>query len=1014
MFLRVKLLLILILSWCYSCMLSAQNKGFELVNFTADDGLSQNSIYTIARTAEGFMWFGTNDGLNRFDGTNFQHFKITTDDSITRSNVVLSLWPYHDGLLVGTDQELLFFNPKTAIYSHVTKVLPGLDVADKMGIKYLFKDSKNHIWILTIDHGILKYNPMTNSTSHFFQDKDVRSKVTGITECNGVIYVSTEQSFFQFNSTFEQVNITYPSKDINMRVLSVVKDKLWLAINGIGILIYDPKSETVQDFKDIYKGSQYPKDVTYIYPEDNTVWVGTRSMGLLKIDTDGRNFFNYKAGDNRNSLGRDFVLSIFGDNQDRIWVGQSGGGVARLTEINTIMELFRPSGRDGSNMQDPMVLGMLDAKNDTYYFGTLYGGLLFYDRKSGKYKYFKDEKLPVESKNIYGMTQVGQTIWMATWAGLCSFNMVTNLFNYYPDNVYGIGTELYSILKISDGSALLVSGTKGMLLFNLESRLWSACPDTAGVLKQKILVVRYMQESKNGDVYMSGMEDNFYMYNYLKGTFRFFPHLSKYGTSRCFYEEKNKLWIASDNGLIETQKPRFNVEKIWTKKSGLANDFIYAVTGDKEKNIWVSTNNGLSRIDALTNKITNFTKRDGIQDIEYNSSVVLKNQSGELVFGGVNGVNFIPLTVNDKSHLVSMPQIIKINVLNKPFGSDTSFSYLKQIQLNHNQNFVDLTFISPNASHQEGIQYFYRLDGVDATWVEAEGRSFVSYTQLAPGVYRFYLKAMDRMGNESAVNSQLSIHIKTPYYATIWFRLFIISLLATAIFLLIKYRINILKREALSEKTIAQLEMKALQSQMNPHFVFNCINGIYEMIISNENDNARKYLNDFAILMRMTLENSKKTMISLEHTISYLEKYLGIEKLRMIDFNYSILVAPEIEMTKSFFPPMILQPLVENSIWHGLAPLKSKKSVAIHIYISGDHIVCEIEDNGIGINLSREKNKHASHNSTGLESIKEHIVLLNDKYNLKIKMDIYDKSTLDPKGEGTMVRLNMKYDWNDY
>jgi Histidine kinase/Y_Y_Y domain len=678
------------------------------------------------------------------------------------------------------------------------------------------------------------------------------------------------------------------------------------------------------------------------------------------------------------------------------------------------LELFRPSGKDGNSKQDPMILGMLDVKNDSYYFGTLYGGLLYYDRKNRQHTYYKDEKLPVEAKNIYGMTQVGQTIWMATWAGLCSFDMETKHFNYYPDQFYGIGTQLYSILKLEHGSKLLVGGTKGMMLFDLKSKTWSACPDTTGVLNQKIVVVRYMQERQNGDVYMSGMEDNFFVYNYLDGKFLFFPNLKKYGTSRCFFEDENRLWIASDNGLIQTKKPKFNIEKIWTKKSGLANDFVYAVAGDKDANIWISTNNGLSRINEVTNRVTNFTKRDGIQDIEFNSSAVLKNQFDELVFGGVNGVNFIPLTFRDKSRLVAMPQIIKVNVLNKPLKSDTSFSFLNQIKLKYNQNFVDISFISPNAIHQESIQYFYRLDGVDPDWVEAEGRNFVSYTQLSPGDYRFHLKAVDRMGIESAVNSKLSIHIETPLFATVWFRCCIAALFILTLFLLIKYRINILKRQALSEKTIAQLEMKALQSQMNPHFVFNCINGIYQMIISNENENARKYLKNFAILMRMTLENSKKTMISLEQTIAYLEKYLGIEKLRLIDFKYSIVVSPEVEIAKSFFPPMILQPLVENSIWHGLAPQKGKKTVAINIYKSGENILCEIDDNGIGINLSRQKNKKSNHNSTGIESIKEHIYLLNDKYNLEIKMDIYDKSTLIPKEEGTLVRLNMKYDWNDY
>lgn len=987
----------------------AQNPNKHLVNFSTDDGLSQNSVYTIARTLDGFMWFGTNAGLNRFDGENFVHYKVQTKDGVTRSNVIFAMLVYKDGILVGTEEELLFFDPKTSTFLSMKEAF-GLQIADKLGIKYLFMDSRNDIWILTINNGLIKYSVCEQATQRFFDDNDYKNQVTGITELDGVMYVSTEQALFEVGEKAERVHIPYPLPKCNIRDIETVGKSLWLAINDIGVLMFDPKTKKVQNFKDVYKGNQYPRDVTFIYSDGDKIWLGTRSIGMLEVDPDNLMFYNYQAGNQKNDLRRDFVLIIYGVHKDEIWIGQSGGGVARLSTMNNFLELFRPSKREQNHLQDPMVLGMMDAGKDQYYFGTLYGGLLFYDRNSGQYKYYKDDRLPVESKNIYGMTQVGKMIWMATWAGLCSFDTETKSLSYYPDEVYGIGTELYAIVKLAHGNKLLLSGTKGMIQFDLQTKKWTKCNDISNVLQKNILVARYMQEKEDGDIYISGMEDNFFIYNYLKGTFQFFPHLQKYGSSRCFYEEKDRLWIASDNGLIQTRKPNFNIEKVWTTNHGLANDFIYAVAQDANNNLYVSTNSGLSLIHEKTGLVSNFTKENGLQDVEFNSAAVLKNQKGELIFGGVNGVNFIPLKIKETVHKVPMPQIIKVNVLNKPFVSDTSFTDLRQIHLEHNQNFIDIQFISPNGNHDNKLDYMYYLEGVDPTWVDAADRNYVSYTQLSPGKYTFFVRAKDALNNESLVNNKLTIEIEAPFYATLWFWMLILSILCLVIFLLINGRINNLKRKALAEKTIAQLEMKALQSQMNPHFVFNCINGIYEMIISNENENARKYLKNFAALMRMTLENSKRTMISLDQTLNYLERYLDIEKIRLVDFTYVISVAPDVEMSRSLFPPMILQPLVENSVWHGLAPLKGKKVVSINLYTSGEYFICEIDDNGIGINLSKEKSKARNHHSTGLESIKEHIILLNDKYNIEITMDIYDKSNMTPKGQGTMVKLSMKYD----
>ncbi len=981
----------------YGSLVSQISQNYSFKSYTIEDGLSQNSVYCLAHTMDGFLWQGTNEGLNRFDGQNFLSIKVQTNDSINRSNIIFSILPIDDGLIIGTLEEVLFFDLTTYKFESLNRKFPNLVLKDKIGVNKIFKDSQNRIWLLTFNHGVFCIDTKNrNSLKQYLQSPELCKKITSITEYNATIFISSEKNIYQFKDSFETIDLPLDYKNINIREIVSIDSQLWIAANNLNLLIYDFTNETLQAF------TQKVKDVTIILDTDKEIWLGTRSTGLFKINKLSRKLESIRM---RQMANKEFVLSALKKTSNQIWIGHSGGGLTLINWPSSQFELFRPESENSEKKVDAMILGMLQDVDNKYYFGTLASGLLEFNKNTNQYKYHFDKNLPVEAKNIYGMIHLNDRIWMATWAGLCSFNRETKKILYFPDKEFNLANKLYSLIKPHHRDSLFCSGNQGAGIFNLKTGKWKEWKYKNSEINLNV-GIRKMLEVKENVLYISSMHYNFMIYNLSTNTFRLFPQFQSYGASRDFYDDGSFLWIATDNGLVQVNKENFDIIKVWTQSDGLPNNCIYSINSMVKGEIWCSTNKGLCKINYPENSIINYAVADGLQDWEFNSSCSMINDKGQIVFGGINGVNFInDIKVLDQSN-VPTPLIIQININNKTLQSDLNYTLLKDLNLDHHQNFIDIKFISPNASLSENISYLYQLSDVDKDWINAAQRNFVSYSQLKPGTYNFKVKAKNKYGYESSVNNNLTIYIKSPYWMRWWFILLITAGAAFLAYTIISQRIKLFKEREMGEKKIAKLEMRALHAQMNPHFIFNCLNSISEMILTRDNGNAIKYLSKFASLIRLTLDQSKKSWISIESTVDYLHKYLEMEKIRFSDFEYKIILPPHISNYGIYFPPLIIQPLVENSLWHGLSHISTDKILIIEFKIIGDYLQCEINDNGVGYYAS-QFNKTRTHESTGIQNIMDRIKLIEMKYNLKMGFQIIDKTELNPQTTGTIIRLSV-------
>lgn len=334
------------------------------------------------------------------------------------------------------------------------------------------------------------------------------------------------------------------------------------------------------------------------------------------------------------------------------------------------------------------------------------------------------------------------------------------------------------------------------------------------------------------------------------------------------------------------------------------------------------------------------------------------------------------------------------------------------MNLKYNENNLLIHYSIINFE-KNNYQFSYKLNN-EEDWVNLGQQRSINLTNLQPGKYSIQLKATGTNGDEKIKEFALFIH--PPFWKSTWFLLTCGLLLTGILFYLYKNRIKQVRKKANIDNLLAQTEMKALHSQMNPHFVFNSLNSIREMILNNENKEASHYLSKFARLIRITLEQSGQSFISLRNTIDYLHRYLEMEKIRNNDFTYSLTTDTLMDMDETVLPPMLIQPFIENAIWHGVTANRKNINIRVNFRKENEQLVCNVEDDGIGINksLSNKMSNESTHTSVGIANVQDHIRLLNEKYNLQCSILIKDKQDIAGPGvSGTLVTLRLPYKLQD-
>jgi two-component sensor histidine kinase len=490
---------------------------------------------------------------------------------------------------------------------------------------------------------------------------------------------------------------------------------------------------------------------------------------------------------------------------------------------------------------------------------------------------------------------------------------------------------------------------------------------------------------------------------------------------------REKFWLASQIGLYQikqNQDHTFSIQK----------DTIFPVTAvngillDSLDNLWVSTNNGLFRYFPHSNpdsvKLRKYTIADGLQSREFFFWSALKTKSGKLAFGGVNGVNiFNPYEIKDLD-IKPNPTITYFEINNEVFPdylvdtktNATNVAQLKNIILKHNQNDLSIGIAPLEYSDPTANEYYFLItDGTDTIVRRGKNNTF-QYPNMQPGTYTLTYNA----SNSDGVwfddrEKQMEIVISPPWWETWWARtLFAIAGLGL-IYAYYRYRIaqiqkeeEFKRKEAEYKQLVAETETAVLRLQMNPHFIFNSMNSINSYILQKDMDTASDYLHRFARLMRMILKNAAKPLIAISDEIELLELYLQTETMRFEKkFDYSFDLKDDLDPDEFVIPTMILQPFVENAIWHGISNKKDGEGkIKVGFWQENESFFCSVEDNGIGRAASSQISKKTKSHESKAISITEHrLQLLGKKNGVSASFEIQDLTDLDHNPAGTKVVL---------
>ncbi|WP_423146268.1 two-component regulator propeller domain-containing protein [Rubrolithibacter danxiaensis] len=825
-------------------------------HISIEDGLSELNVRTICQDKYGFMWFGTRDGLNRYDGKKFKIYKNNPGDPHSLSNnFILSttidskgtLWvgtiaglnkydrdkdrfasfkanskdknslsnnsvntileDSYGNLWVGTSNGLNLLDKKTGKFiSYFNEVNKPQSISDNHIIT-LYEDSGRNLWIGTLHGGLNLLNRKTNSFTHYqFNPKDNKS-------------VSANY----IGAIFEDS-----------------KHRLWVGTRGEGLNLFDRKTNTFTHYKhDDLNPNSLCNDILYsIIEDEGKLWIGSENGGLSIFDPDNNKFINYRKDDiDRTSLTSNTIYTIFKDTDDNLWLGTYSGGANFYNRSANKIRHYKHTSSPQS-LNNNIILSIHEDSEDNLWVATDGGGLNLFDRKTSDFTHFVHK--PGDKSTICGnyvltvKEDSDKNIWIGTWGdGITVMGpdkKVKKYFKHDPNDPNSLsGNNVYFITETKDKNIWIATFDNGLNMYDKKTgkfiRFEKDIRNPQSLGSESIYTI--FEDSKENlwvGTYNGGLE----LLDRKSKTFKKFLHSSKPGSIsdnsvNCIFEDsKGNLWAGTYTGLnLLNQKN--GTFKTYTTKNGLPGEIIFSILEDNQGYLWIATNKGISQFSPKTQSFKNYSVEDGLQDNEFKSNAAMKSRSGALYFGGVNGFNeFYPEKIS-KQVLNPHIAITDFQIFNKsveialneedPSPLKKNIIETKEITLSYRQSVISFEFASLNYTYQNKIKYAYKLEGFDTDWNKVDNQRTATYTNLNPGTYIFKVKATKSNGEWSEKTAEIKITIVPPFWLTWWFKGIITLVIIGCSYSFYIGRMNRIKRQKAELEHQVQLRTEEVVQQ---------------------------------------------------------------------------------------------------------------------------------------------------------------------------------------------------------
>lgn len=1029
-----------------------------------NEGLSQNSVNCMIRDSKGFLWMGTEDGLNRYDGKRIRVFQNDPGNPATLSNnYVLSMCEDEEGVLwIGTMAGgLNKLNSETGKF-RVFRSSGTENSLSENNVWSVIPDKKGNIWAGT-SVGLNRYDKktgkfkiyrhITNDTSSLISDMVISLWL----DTTGMIWVGTTEGLCRFDPVEEKfipyVNKVSPEmKDENI-IWSVTGDssgKIFTGTNN-GAYALDPVTKV---YTPLLKSESRNNLVVWsvFACQNGIVWAGT-AQGLYRIQTPDGSFdlFRHHSGDIQ-SLSDDNVWCILTDPSGNIWAGTKKG----VSKARTYTSGFRLlSGDSGKVMRlsSSKVMTILEDSKGRLWIGTDGGGLncISPDRKSNTI--YNTGNSALRNNAVWALAEDKYgNIWIGNYLGglhvLHSSGGKIEALPLREGDPYALHNNRVLVILPGDDSYIWI-GTRngGLVRFDLRTKMFKnymhCLGDTTSITSNTILSLAFDQNKQ----LLAGLQEG--------GLNRFNPVTEKFTAYRknsasglsddnvwAILPDKNgRLWIGTQGGLNYSEQSGQDLHFHYLgTQDGLSGNMVFGLLEDSLGNIWCSSFNGLSRLnfkvfESLTKVdngrnpfesplFRNFDTSQGLQGIEFNQGAAYKDRKGTLYFGGTNGLNYFSTSDIRESNFVPPVLITGFRIFNRevsvlPSEKGTSqggvkivkkddvyylpreITDIKELTLTYRESVISFDFAAMDFSQPEKNQYAYKLAGFDKDWNFIGARNSATYTNLNPGEYILLVKGSNSDGIWNPEETTLKLTIIPPFWLSFWFFALLVLLVVFGIWSIF----NDQKKKARKEKELIELQLKTIKSQMDPHFAFNALNTVASFIYAGDPDATYDYFTRFASLIRNILKDHDRISRPLQEEIVFVKNYLELQKIRFREkFTYDIQVAGGVSLDTQV-PTMIIQSYAENAVKHGLMHRTREGLLNIRILKKESCIQITIEDNGIGRVKAAELNTGST--GMGLKMMDQIIALHRKLYRTAISQTIED--LVDDQGiaSGTRVTLTI-------
>ncbi|WP_256011241.1 hybrid sensor histidine kinase/response regulator transcription factor [Desertivirga xinjiangensis] len=769
-----------------------------------NDGLSQNTIFSMHQDTKGFIWIGTEDGLNRYDGYEFKVFKNELNNKKSLANNQVNVIAETSGrtLLIGTTAGISIYNPQTEDFSNISIQASGKDVQSANFVTAIVPENDHLIWIGTYD-GLKLYdlvqkkllnNNLVNTLS--------KSNIQVLYKDNAdVLWIGLRNDLKCINLKTDKFvpvpSLLQKTISANPGTIRVIKQdqkgNIWLGSEQSGLFYYNAANNSCINYR-YEAGNMQSLPVNVVrdifFNDDGHVWLATRK-GLSILDPAIHKFTTYTHEKyDPESLSHRSVLKIMRDRDGSIWVGTFAGG---LNIYNPVSLNFQNIGEQLGNrpgLNNPVVSSILHEADGALWIGTEGGGLNFLNRSTGKYEFYNLKKNgPQSSENIVKSLarDLKGNIWVGAFDGLYYFNVKTKTFTDYTlkkDNDFRGRSQVYTVLAESTG---VWAGTNGggLLYFDPVKGLKSYVHDPVNQNSISGNNITSLVKDRLGNLWVGTLQGLCYLDRKQNKFLRYVheqrnPHsITNNSITSLFIDSSQRLWIGTRAGLnfLNAETKQFIP---FSEKEGLANNVIRAINEDRMGNIWVSSNRGISRIQLAAGRraaiIKNYSISDGLQSNQFLSGASYRMDNGELLFGGINGITtFFPEKIrsNKRVPTVQFTDFL-INSKRVPIGTKDSpqnihINESRNITLAYNQAYITFKFAALSYINSEKNQYAYKLKGfLNDDWHYVGNQRTATYTNLSAGTYEFLVKSANNDGLWNEAPARIFIRVLPPWYKTWW------------------------------------------------------------------------------------------------------------------------------------------------------------------------------------------------------------------------------------------------------